>query len=257
MELKWIDLKTRRQQYTDEAAKHGKTFTTKTYSGDAVGIEPDKGDYVATVSTDSPDADGEVLPTGLIDLSRFQKVMAVHLDHNLEGLPIGRAKWIKSTDHSLIAKYFVSQATPETRAIDYMLREGVLHMHSISFMGPKSQTPNKADLSAHPDWKGSKVFRDPQLMIEFSVVGQPANDDCDMLAIGKRFGLEKTSIDRLTGKTAETIKVAAEAVADLQTQPAKPTEAEVWKAIGKRLEQVTNNIDYDRVRLAAMKILGK
>lgn len=267
---KWTDLAARRKAYETEAEKAGKAFKVKVFGGDDVGIEPDRGDYVATICTDTPDDDGEVVQPRLMDLSRFQKVMAVHLDHDIQSLPIGRAKWIKASDHAIVSKYFISQATPETRAIDFMLKEGVLHMHSISFIGDKAVTPSASDIAANPSWKGNKVYKGNPLMVEFSVVGQPANPDCDMLAIGKRFGLAKATIDMFTGKAANTVKAAAEVIAAINekagnelaiataaiTAPAR-TEADLWKLIGKRLEQVINDVDYDRVRKQAMTTLGK
>jgi len=177
------------------------------------------------------------------------------LTYDIEQLPIGRAKWIKANDHSLIAKYFVSQATPETRAIDFMLKEGVLHCHSISFIGDKPVAPTKQDIQANPDWAGMKVYKGNPLMIEFSVVGQPANSDCDMIAVGKRFGQDV--VDRLTGKTANTQKIAQEVIEAVIAQPPVKTEADMKIIIGKRLEQVITAVDYDLIFRKAMHALGK
>jgi hypothetical protein len=255
MTPKWIDLSARRKSHEDEAAKHGRAYKVKVYGGDDVGLEVSNGNYVATVCTDNPDDDGEVVQPSLMDLSRFRKVLAVHLEHNLEALPIGKATWIKATDHSLIAKYFVSQATPETRAVDFMLREGTLHMHSVSFIGDKPVTPTKQDLQAHPDWAGNKVYKGNPLMIEFSVVGQPANDNCDMIAVGKKFGQQV--VDRLIGKVAATQKVTSEVVQSVENTPGLKTELDIRSAIGKRLVSVTANVDYDAIIKSAMLSLGK
>lgn len=255
MEPKWIDLAGKRKAHQEQASKEGKTFVVKTFAGDDVGLEVDKGDYVATVCTDNPDDEGEVLQPRLMDLSRFQKVMAVHLEHDIQALPIGRAKWIKASDHSIISKYFISQATPETRAVDFMLKEGVLHQHSISFIGDKAVAPTTQDLQQHPDWKGNKVYKGKPLMIEFSVVGQPANPDCDMIAVGKRFGQDV--VDRLTGKTVNTAKAAKEVIEAVQKTPGLQTENDMRKAIGKRLEQVMANVDYDAIMRKALQTLGK
>ena len=255
METKWIDLSARRKTYEEEAAKVGKSFAVKTYTGDSVGLEADKGDYVATICTDTPDDDGEVVQPRLMDLTRFKRVMSVHLEHDIQSLPIGRAKWIKASEHNIIRKYFISQATPETRAIDFMLKEGVLHQHSISFIGDKAVTPNASDIASNPTWKGNKVYKGNPLMIEFSVVGQPANPDCDMISIGKRFGLSKTVVDMFTGKAANTRKATAEVILAVEASRGLKSERDIRVAIGKRLEQVVTNVDYDSIIRRAMKQL--
>jgi phage head maturation protease len=254
----WMDLTALRKGYQDEAASAGKSFVVKVYGDDAVGLELDKGDYVATVATDTPDDDKEIVQPKNFDLRRFQKVMAVHLDHDIESLPIGRCKWIKANEHSLIAKYFISQATPETRAIDYMLQEGVLHQHSVSFIGDKAVAPTQKDVQLHPNWAGNKVYKGQPLFIEFSVVGQPANSDCSMIAIGKQFGLSQTSIDRITGKTARTDKVAAEVTAAVEENvPVIKSEKDIKGEVCKRLEQVIADVNYDAILAKAMQSLCK
>ena len=250
--MEWINLSDKRKALEAEAQKQGKSFKVKTYPNDSVGLEPDKGDYVATICTDNPDDEGEVIQPRLMDFTRFNKVQAVHLEHNIESLPIGRCKWIKSNDHSIIAKYYISQATPESRAVDFMLKEGVLHMHSISFIGDKAVSPSQMDIQQHPDWKGNKVYKGNPLMIEFSVVGQPANADCDMISVAKRFG--KDVVDRLTGKTSNTIQEAAKIVEEVKELPVK-TESEIRQAIAERMEQLTILVDYDKLINAAMKKL--
>jgi hypothetical protein len=249
----WYNLEAKRKALTNEATTQGLAFKVKAYSD--VGIETlDSGDYIATICTDTPDDEKEVLQPKMLDLRRFNKVQAVHFEHNLEGMPIGRCKWLKTNDHEMIAKYFVSQATPETRAIDQMIREGVLHMHSVSYLGKDAMAPTREDLMQHPNWSGMKVFKTKLVMIEFSVVGQPANSDCDMVAVGKSYHLTKESIDRLIGKTATSVKVAQEIVADIK---ATLTEGEMRKLICKRLEMAIGNINHDLVIKRAMKGLMK
>jgi len=77
---KWINLEDKRKALMQEAEKIGKTHKVKIFGVDDVGLEVDKGDFVATVSTDNPDDEGEVVQPQNMDLSRFKKVMAVHLD---------------------------------------------------------------------------------------------------------------------------------------------------------------------------------
>lgn len=253
----WFDLRPKRKSYEDQAALQGGAFKVKTFGGDSVGLELKNGDFIATICTSDPDDENEVLMPKMLDLTRFNRVQAVHLEHDIEALPIGRCKWLKCNEKEMIAKYFISQATPETRAINTMLQEGVLHMHSVSYLGPKAISPTQSDLYAHPEWQGKKIYKSKQLMVEFSVTGQPANKECDMIAIGKSLKLSNDQIQRLIGVTSKSILEAEKIVLDITKDTNQPMSAdEMKRLIGKRLELVTGNLNYDLIMKRAMRSLG-
>src|SRR5580658_3477445 len=131
--FEWISLEDKRRTLSPSP------YTHKSYDGDAVDLEVNGNEVVATISTDDIDSDSEiVIPKGM-DLDRFRKNPGVYLDHNTKALPLGAAKWIKAGAHAIVAKYVISaSASPEHATIAQLVKDEALRGHSIGFLSKPS-----------------------------------------------------------------------------------------------------------------------
>ncbi len=123
-----------------------------------------------------------VLPTGM--LRKNHAGMTVFYNHDTTR-PIGVTQWIKPHNGRILAKFRCTDKTPFARDIFALAQDGVLRTYSIGFRPLESSPPTAAELREHPDWaEALRVHRSWELL-EFSLVGVPANPEALMLAISK------------------------------------------------------------------------
>jgi HK97 family phage prohead protease len=144
---------------------------------------PGKREIIACISTTAVDRQNEVvLPTGM--LRKNHAGMTVFYNHDTTR-PIGVTQWIKPHNGRVLAKFRCTDKTPFARDIFALAQDGVLRTYSIGFRPLESSPPTAAELREHPDWAGAlRVHRSWELL-EFSLVGVPANPEALMLAISK------------------------------------------------------------------------
>lgn len=214
-----------------------------------------KGDeIVAVVSKDTVDADGEVVIPKNIDLERFRRVRGIYFDHGMEyGHPIGKALWIKASCGELISKYLLTDATEMSRTVKALVKDGVYRMHSIGVYA-KSRTvsrPTTEELRARPDWaKAIKgIWRGNPLMLEFSVVKQPAHDECAVIAIGKSLGISQPVIDIISGRATATRQAAQSIISHVKSGK------DVKNAIAITLAEINARFDPDAAIKSALQKL--
>lgn len=123
-----------------------------------------------------------VLPTGM--LRKNHAGMTVFYNHDTTR-PIGVTQWIKPHDGKILAKFRCTDKTPFARDIFALAQDGVLRTYSIGFRPLEASPPTAAEIRQHPEWADAvRVYRSWELL-EFSLVGVPANPEALMLAISK------------------------------------------------------------------------
>jgi HK97 family phage prohead protease len=194
----------------------------------ALQLESGSRTVVAIISTDAVDRDGEVvLPKGMRKKA-FQGNPVVFTNHDYFSLPIGKALWVKAEPQRVLAKYQVSDKTPEAQEVWDLLRDGILQAHSIGFVSHHASPPTPQEIQARPDWATARLVHRDWELLEFSVVGVPANPEALALAVSKGysrdvlrklFGPQVTRSPRLLGRGEITRAVIAQLAAGLRQIP--------------------------------------
>lgn len=188
---------------------------TKDYAGE-IKADDDERSFVATITTETVDRDGDVVLAKGLDFESFNKNPVVLLGHpmGMSGpgdLPIGRAKWVKAKGRKVIAEV-VPAPTELGNEVFELIRGGFLSAVSIGFRAIDVGPPTTKELKSHPEWAEAKrIFRKSEL-VEFSVVNVPANPDALITAIRK--GLVKLSDD-----TLKSFGVTIEPEPEVEPQP--------------------------------------
>lgn len=163
----------------------------KSTDGDIIDLVPGSREVVAAISADTVDRDGEVVvPSGM--RRRGHSGMTVFYNHDTK-LPIGSCQWVKASAGRLLAKHRFTDRTELGRDMFALVQDGVLRSYSIGFLPMSAGTaPTDAELREHPGWKGARrVFRDFDLL-EYSLVGVPANPDAVQIAVAKGMVSQQT-----------------------------------------------------------------
>ena len=149
----------------------------------------DERTFIATITTESVDRDGDVVIAKGLDFQAYLKNPVVLLGHpfgmdNSFDLPIGKANWIKAKGRKVIAE--VTPAPTELGNEIFDLVKGkFLRAVSIGFRSLESGPPTEKELRARPEWAGAKhIFRKTEL-VEFSVVNVPSQPEALISAINK------------------------------------------------------------------------
>lgn len=147
-------------------------------------------DVACFMTTDTVDADDEiVLPSGA-DMSRFEKNPVLLLCHGYgqpgayHALPIGRVAWTKKRPNGILAGVKFAQSTAMGRDIKALFEEGMLRSFSIGFRSLEASPLSREEAYSRPDWKAAfdrtrgrvLVHRRWQLL-ELSAVPLPANPE--------------------------------------------------------------------------------
>jgi len=158
---------------------------TKTFDGgELIDVSPGSREVVACISSSCVDRDKEiVLPSGMKKKSHAG--MTVFYDHDTSR-PVASCQWVKASGDKLLAKHRFTDKTELGRDMFALVQDGVLRSYSIGFQ-PDSQpsAATREELSAHPEWsKAKRVIRSYDLL-EYSLVGIPANPDALTLCVAK------------------------------------------------------------------------
>lgn len=169
---------------------------TKSYVADDLALSSGSREFVAVISTDSVDREGEVVvPTGLERKS--YEGAPLYFNHDwAKGTPIGSLVWVKNHNRRVIAKGRISDKTQLARDVFSLMQDGVLKAFSVGFFRKSAGAPTREELAANPHWKGAKAVTRKWELFETSVVGVPMNPDAQALAIAK--GVSPETIAALT-----------------------------------------------------------
>ncbi len=163
-------------------------LTTKYYTADEVNFTPGERSFVAWVSTETVDREGDVVVASGVDfkseyVDKNPVVMAVH---DYGKWPLGQCEWLKVKSArdwaGLYGKARIDD-DDDTEVVWKKIKSRTVRGVSIGFRPPDDMAkgewgpPTADELKRNPHWKGAKRVIRRCVMIEFSVcpIGMNAN----------------------------------------------------------------------------------
>ena len=143
-------------------------------------------EFVATITTDQVDRDGDRVDPAGIDLANFKTNPVILFNHDRFELPIGKASWIKrfsgDEGNGIVAKGVISEKTEKANDVFNLMQEGILSKVSIGFGVKQMREPTEDETKSSPALR--RVITKSELF-EFSVVGLPSNTGANIEAVSK------------------------------------------------------------------------
>jgi HK97 family phage prohead protease len=144
--------------------------------------------FVATITTDSIDRDGEVVIPAGMNSKEYEANPVLLYEHNAKQ-PIGKMVRMKRGDRSIEAEFALAPRPdnhegewfPDTVAS--LMEFGALNTMSIGFLGTEMRPASKADIERFGT--GVKRVFGKWKLLEVSVVSIPANQDAIITAVRK------------------------------------------------------------------------
>jgi len=144
--------------------------------------------FVATITTDSVDRDGEVVVPGGMNSRDYERNPVLLYEHDVQK-PIGKMLSMKRMDRAIESEFalaprpdnHVGEWFPDTVAS--LLDFGALNTMSIGFLGIESRPASKADNEKYG--QGVRRVYGKWKSLEVSVVSVPANQDAIITAVRK------------------------------------------------------------------------
>lgn len=144
--------------------------------------------FVATITTDSVDRDGEVVVPGGMYSRDYERNPVLLYEHDPKQ-PIGKMLGMKRKERSIEAEFALAprpanhegEWLPDTVAS--LMEFGALNTMSIGFMGTEARPATKADAEKYGP--GCKRVYGKWKLLEVSVVSVPANQDAIVTAVRK------------------------------------------------------------------------
>lgn len=147
-------------------------------------------DVACFMTTDTVDADDEVvLPSGA-DLSRFEKNPVLMLCHaygqpgSYYPLPIGKVVWTRKRPHGVMAGIAFARSTTMGREVKALFDEDMCRSFSIGFRSLESSPMTWDEARSRADWKDAYQRRSGRILVhrrwsllELSVAPIPSNED--------------------------------------------------------------------------------
>jgi phage head maturation protease len=149
------------------------------------------GEVIAIINTDRVDRDREVVLPSAFQLGDYRRNPIVQYGHarglpmeGEHGMPVGTNLWIKPTSdgHGLIAKTKFDIDDPFAARVYGKVRREVLRSWSVTFIPHESGPPTAEEIRRRPDWANAKTVYRRVTLVEYSVVGAPANVDAITVA---------------------------------------------------------------------------
>lgn len=217
----------------------------KTYDA-SLEVNEGKREVLAVISTNAVDRDGEVVSPKGLRKKNYAGNPIVMVNHDYQSLPIGKALWVKADGDRILAKYKVSDATQFARDVFGLLQDGTLNAHSIGFVSKHASRPTTAEKNANPDLVGAKLIHRDWELLEFSVVGIPANPEALTLAVSKGYASETLKFLGMTKEGTEPNE--SETVTIEVAIPVDPADAFYEAVKGLRID-----IDIDKAVATALR----
>jgi HK97 family phage prohead protease len=165
---------------------------------------------VACISTAAVDRDGDVvLPEGL--LRKNYSGLTVFYNHDT-ALPLGAAQWVKKSGERILAKYRCTDKTQFGRDMFALAQDGVLNSYSIGFLPGEYSSATAEEMVRRPELKKARRIYRKWELLEFSLVGIPANPEATMLAISKKVAPETWAILQRAAPNATPLPLAGESL---------------------------------------------
>ena len=164
----------------------------KAFEGQLIEVQAGRREIVACISTSAVDRDGDVvLPEGLV--RKNYSGLTVFYNHDT-ALPLGAAQWVKKSGDRVLAKYRCTDKTQFGRDMFALAQDGVLNNYSVGFLPGEFSNPTPEEIARRPELKKARRIYRKWELLEFSLVGIPANPEATMLAISKKVAPETWAI---------------------------------------------------------------
>lgn len=173
----------------------------KAFSPAEINFTPGERSAVSYITSDVVDNEGDVVVAAGVDYhSVFETNPVVMSCHDYQKWPVGLCDWIKVVKatpqrrfNGLIAKTTFDDA-PDALRLFTLVQKGIVRGQSISFRPPEDLKPgewgppSKDELRARPEWETARRVIRRCVMLEYSFVPIPMNQESLVLAVSK--GLE-------------------------------------------------------------------
>lgn len=168
----------------------------KVYDPAEVNFAPGERSFVAWISTETIDHEGDVVVAKGIDFTTvyLPKNPVVMAFHDYGRWPVGKSDWIKSKTTSGFAGLYartVMDDDPDSEILWKKIQNRTVRGISIGFKPPidmqKSEwgPPTPDELRKNPHWKGAARIIRRCLLFEYSIVPIPMNSDALITAVAK------------------------------------------------------------------------
>jgi len=187
--------------------------------------------FVATITTDSVDRDGEVVIPAGMNSRDYERNPVLLYEHDVKQ-PIGKMMKMKRGDRSIEAEFalaprpdnHVGEWFPDTVAS--LMEFGALNTMSIGFLGLESRPASKADSERYGT--GVRRVYGKWKLLEVSVVSVPANQDAIVTAVRK--GLVTRDAAKAFGVTVPDEPIAPSIRATYRVSVTVPTIGDADRA---------------------------
>jgi HK97 family phage prohead protease len=156
----------------------------KTFSSDPIDIRKDYAPksqiFTGYITTTSVDRDGEIMDPSGADLTQYAKNETVLWGHDYkERLPVGRSRWLKTDTFGIRCGMTFNQNDDFSKKIEASILDGSISLgYSVGFI-PLEWVDNPV--------KGCTRKFTKWILLEYSVVPVPANQDCVVEMVTKGF----------------------------------------------------------------------
>ena len=203
----------------------------KAFEGQLIEVQAGRREIVACISTSAVDRDGDVvLPEGLV--RKNYSGLTVFYNHDT-ALPLGAAQWVKKSGDRVLAKYRCTDKTQFGRDMFALAQDGVLNSYSVGFLPGEFSNPTPEEIARRPELKKARRIYRKWELLEFSLVGIPANPEATMLAISKKVAPETWAAIQKNAALNEVMNNEMPPVADLKAEESlrsKPTNQDSARA---------------------------
>ncbi len=195
----------------------------KAFEGQLLEVQPGRREIVACISTAAVDRDGDVvLPDGLV--RKNYSGLTVFYNHDTS-LPLGSAQWVKKSGERVLAKYRCTDKTQFGRDMFALAQDGELNSYSVGFLPGEYSSPTPEEMARRPELKKARrIYRQWELL-EFSLVGIPANPEATMLAISKKVAPETWAILQRTAAAQKGLEVTGDTLIESSATAMVPAPA--------------------------------
>lgn len=191
---------------------------------------------ISVVSSDSVDADKEIVAPGGLDWSQFLKSPSVSLSHNYKIPRVGKCQWVKrqmldgGEDAWKAKTQYIARPLdfpagqewiPETTW--FYVREMCLPAKSIGFIPMGMRPVTKEDERSNPDSARAKYVITKALVMEYSVCNLPVNPDSFVEAVGKMRAkgiVDRALLDAMGFVIPEATAKTIESSEEIEVEPA-------------------------------------
>ena len=203
----------------------------KAFEGQLIEVQAGRREIVACISTSAVDRDGDVLlPEGLV--RKNYSGLTVFYNHDT-ALPLGAAQWVKKSGDRVLAKYRCTDKTQFGRDMFALAQDGVLNSYSVGFLPGEFSNPMPEEIARRPELKQARRIYRKWELLEFSLVGIPANPEATMLAISKKVAPETWAAIQKCAALHEVMNNEMPPFADLKAEESlrsKPTDRDSARA---------------------------